>query len=289
MSINIPTWFNPQYKTNVEHLLQQKDSRFAQAVTQDTYHGDSGMPVNQIGTATATKKTVRGGDTVLSNTPKDRRWVYPSDYEWADLIDTEDKLKAIVDPTSPYAEAGRMAMARAKDDEIIAAFFADAKTGQTGATTTSFPTSTQQVAAGGAGLTVTKLRAAKKILMAAEVDLDSDPLFCAIDADKHDDLLADIQVTSRDFNDEGRPVLKEGKVTQFMGFIFIHSERLLSSGGNLRVPAWAKSGMHLGTWNELFTDIGPRRDKSAATQVLVKGSYGATRTQEKKIVEILCA
>lgn len=290
--LNIPVWNVLQYKTNVAHLLQQKDSRFAMAVTTDSYKGEGASPVNQVGPATATKRTERDSDTKLKNLAMDRRWVYPVDYDWATLIDKLDQLRTITDPTNPLAEAGRMAMARAKDDEVIAAFFADAKTGVQGGTTTAFPTGTQQVAAGGTGLTVAKLRAARKILRAAEVDLDAEDIFIAIDADKEDDLLADIQVTSREFsgdNESGKPVLREGKLTKYMGFNFLHSERLQTSGGNLLVPCWAKSGMHLGAWDEIGVDIGPRRDKNNAPQVHVTGTFGATRLEEKKVVQILCA
>ena len=47
--------------------------------------------------------------------------------------------------------------------------------------------------------------------------------------------------------------------------------------------------MHLGFWNDINTNISERADKGYATQVYVKGTFGATRTQEKKVVEIKCA
>lgn len=290
--LNIPTWNVLQYKTNVAHLVQQKDSRFAMAVTADTYTGEGGAPVNQMGPATATKRVTRDSDTALKNLAMDRRWVYPIDYDWATLVDRLDTLRTITDPTNPLAEAGRMAVTRAKDDEIIAAFFADAKTGVQGGTTTAFATATQQVAAGGTGLTVAKLRAARKILRANEVDLDAEEAYVALDADKEDDLLADIQVTNRDYsgdNENGKPVLRDGKVMKFMGFTFIHSERLQTSGGNLLVPCWVKSGMHLGSWADIQVSVGPRADKNNATQVQVTATIGATRLEEKKVVQILCA
>ena len=81
----------------------------------------------------------------------------------------------------------------------------------------------------------------------------------------------------------------EGKLTKYMGFNFLHSERLQTSGANLLVPCWAKSGMHLGTWDEIGVAIGPRADKNNAPQVQVTGTFGATRLEEKKVVQILCA
>ena len=76
----------------------------------------------------------------------------------------------------------------------------------------------------------------------------------------------------------------------FMGFNFIHTERLpLNGSSQRRVPAFAKSGMHLGLFNDINTMISERADKGYATQVYVKGTFGATRTEEGKVVEIVCA
>jgi hypothetical protein len=41
-------------------------------------------------------------------------------------------------------------------------------------------------------------------------------------------------------------------------------------------------------WNDITTRISERDDKSYATQVYVKGTFGATRLEEGKVVEILC-
>ena len=74
-----------------------------------------------------------------------------------------------------------------------------------------------------------------------------------------------------------------------MGFKFIHTELLgVDSSSYRRVIAWAKSGLHLGMWNDVNAKISERSDKSYATQVYVKGTFGATRTEEGKVVEILC-
>jgi hypothetical protein len=286
MSTFVTTAFVQQYKTNVALLLQQRGSKLRRAVMEDSYTGKAGKAVEQIGAVNAKKRTSRHADTPQISTPHSARWVYPSDYEWADLIDEQDKLRMLVELTSPYALNGAMAMGRAIDDEIIAALFGTAKTGENGSTDTAFDTANQQVAAATSGLTVAKLRAAKKILMAREVDIEADQLFVAITATQHDNLLGETQATSLDYNT--RPVLVDGKITAFMGFNFIHTERLEKTGSDRRVPAWAKSGVHLGVWNDITTRVGERADKSYSNQVYVKGTFGATRLEEGKVVEILC-
>lgn len=286
MSNEIETWQIIDYKSTVSLLLQQQQSKFRMAVTEDTYRGESGVPVNQLGPVVAQKRTTRHADTPLIETPHARRWVYPHDYEWADLIDSQDKLRTIADPTSPYAINGAMALRRAMDDEIISGIFGVNNVGEKGATPVSFPASQIAPTTAG-GLTIAKLREAKRMLMAAEVDVDNDKLWCAISARQHDDLLGQTQAISLDYTN--RPVLVDGRIKSFMGFNFIDSERLPISNNNRQIPCWAQSGVHLGVWEEVNVDIGIRRDKSNSVQVYVKGTFGATRLEEKKVVQIICS
>ena len=286
MSNEILDWSVIDYKSTVQMLLQQKGSKFRGHVTEDHYRGKSGAAVNQIGAVTAQKRTTRHADTPLIETPHDRRWVFPSDYEWADLIDDSDKLRTIADPTSPYAINGAQALGRAMDDVIIAAATATSLTGEDGTTSTTFP-SAQTATTTAGGLTVAKLREAMQLLIAAEVDVDMETLVCAIGAQQHDDLLSETQAISLDFTN--KPVLVDGRIKAFMGFNFIDSQRLALSGTNRTVVCWAKSGLHLGIWGDIDVEIGPRPDKSYSTQVYVKGTFGATRIEEKKVVAITCS
>ena len=277
-----------QYKANVELLLQQMGSKFRGAVTTDTYVGKAGKAVEQLGPVVAVKRTTRHSDTPLIDTPHDARWVFPVDYEWADLIDNQDKLRMIVDLQSPYARNGAAAIKRAVDDEIIASFFNTSLTGENGTTTTTHSGGGgQSIAVGGTGMTIAKLKTAKRHLMAAEVDVDVEKLWCAISARQHEDLLNETLAVNLDYTN--RPVLVDGRITAFMGFNFIDSERLAVDGSSdRRCPAWATSGMHLGIWEDLFTDISPRVDKGLSMQVYARTTVGATRLEEEKVVEIIC-
>jgi hypothetical protein len=123
--------------------------------------GKAVVAVEQIGQVAGRKRTSRHADTPILDTPGDKRWVYPKDYEWGDMIDKQDQVRMIVDPTGPYVTNGVNAIGRNIDDEIIAAFFGDAKTGENGTTTVSFPAGQQVSASEGAaaatGLNVAKL------------------------------------------------------------------------------------------------------------------------------------
>ena len=294
MSQNIPVHYAQQYADTIQLLLQQKGSKLADTVTPKSITGaKAAVPVDQIGKVEATKRTTRYPALTPADTPTDRPWVYPSDYDWNDLIDSIDKLRTITDPQSSYAQNGTYALGRAKDREIIAAFFGDRKTGEAGGTTTSFLSGNivpvNFGAAGATGLTVAKMREAKLLLMAAEVDLDNDPISMPVTAKQHDNLLAEVQITSLDFNE--KPVMVEGNVTRFLGFNILHTELLDVDGSSYRkVPAYGKSGMVLATWNDITTDISQRKDLAGLPfQVYVFGTFGATRLEEKKVVQILCS
>lgn len=287
MSEFVTTAFVQQYTTNVQLLLQQKGSKLRDFCTMGSYTGKAAKAVEQIGAVTAQKKTSRHSDTPLISTPHDARWVYPEDYEWADMIDDQDKLRMLIDPTSPYAQNGAYALGRSLDDAIITAALGSAQTGENGSTATPFATATQTIVVGATGLTIAKLRQAKRILMTNEVDVENDPLYLAVTAVQLDNLLGTTEVTSADYNTV--KTLVQGGVDTFMGFKFVQCERLgVDGSGDRRCFAWAKSGLHVGMWNDINAKITERADKSYATQVYVKGTFGATRVDEKKVVEIIC-
>lgn len=294
MSQQVPTHYAQQYATNIELLAQQKGSRFEGTVTPQTITGaKAATPVEQIGAVEATDRATRYPPLTPADTPHSRPWLYPVDSDWNDLVDSIDQLRMVVDPKSKYVENGNHAMNRRKDKRIIDAFFATRNIGETGASTQSFPAA-QQIsvsfgASGAVGLTVAKMREAKRLLMAAEIEMESDTLTIGVAAKQHDNLLAEMQVISLDFNE--KPVMVEGMVTRFLGFNLKHSERMSLDGSSYRrCPAFAKSGMVLGTWKGITTDISQRKDLAGLPwQIYVYGTFGATRTEEVKVVEIPCS
>lgn len=288
MSFEVTTAFHEQYTTNVELLLQQMGSKIRPNCMVKNFTGKNAVAMEQIGSVAAQQRTSRHGDTPLISTPHDKRWVTPTDYEIADLIDDQDKLRMLIDPASEYARAQAAALGRTLDDQFITAALGNATTGEDAGTTTAFDTTNQQIAAGSAGLTMAKLKEAHEILMGNEVDMDNDELILIVTAKQHRDLLNETQVVSRDYNT--RPTIVSGKVTDILGFKVVHCERLgVDGSSNRRVIAYAKSGMCMGLWNDINTRIDERADKSYAQQIYAKMTSGATRLQETKVVEVLCS
>jgi len=286
MSFQVTTAFVQQYSTNVQLLLQQRGSKLRDAVSVGSYTGKAAKAVEQIGAVTAQKRTTRHGDTPMISTPHAARWVFPNDYEWADLIDDQDKLRMLIDPTSPYAMNGAMSLGRAMDDEIILGATGNNKTGENGSGDQAFLAG-NIIAPAATGLTIAKLRAARLRLAQAEVDMSAEPLYFAASAQQLDNLLGTTEVTSADYNSV--KALTKGEVDSFMGFKFISIERLpIVAANTRRCLAWAKSGLHLGLWNDINSKITERPDKSYATQVYVKGTFGATRVEDAKVVAVDC-
>jgi hypothetical protein len=283
MSSQITTAFVQQYSANVQMLSQQMGSRMRDAVRVENVVGKNAF-FDQVGVATAQLRTTRHADTPQIDTPHARRRVSLADYEYADLIDDQDKIRMLIDPTSAYAMAAASAMGRAMDDVVIAAALGNAFTGETGSTSTALPAG-QQIANGGADLTVAKLRTAKKTLDLSDVD-PSIPRYIAVSPHQIEALLGDTNVTSSDFNTV--KALVQGEVNQFMGFNFIMTNRLSKSGNIRSCFAWAEDGIALGIGKDVSARIDERADKGYATQVYYCMSVGATRMEEAKVVQIDC-
>lgn len=286
MSTQITTAFVNQFSSNIQMLSQQMGSLLRNAVDVETVNGEKAF-FDQVGSAAAQLRTTRHADTPLIDTPHSRRMLTLADYEYADLIDDQDKVRLLVDPTSTYARAAAAAMGRAMDDVVIAAAFATASTGKDGSTSTPFDTANNQIAAGATGLTLAKLIEAKEILDSGDVD-PSIPRYIAVSPKQVTDLLNNTTVTSSDYNTV--KALAMGEINSFVGFQFIVTNRLGVDGASARrVIAWAADGIKLGIGKEPTARIDERADKSYATQVYYAMTLGATRMEEKKVVEVLCA
>lgn len=293
MSVQITTAFVEQYSANVQMLVQQMGSRLRGSVDVESVTGKNAF-FEQIGSTAARKRTSRHADTPRMDTPHARRRVSLADFDWADLIDDEDKVRMLIDPTSPYARAGAAAMGRAMDDEIIAAADGTAYTGVDGSTSTAFDTAMivdvqtrwPGVSAADYGLNVAKLIEAGKLLTANEVDPDEDR-FLAVNARQVSSILKDEKLASHDYN--ALKPLVDGKITRYGGFTMIPTERIgTDANSDDKVLFWVRSGLKLAVGREMTTKISERADKNYSTQVFLAMSIGATRMEEEKVGYIEC-
>tara|TARA_B100001175_G_scaffold290829_1_gene275558 strand:- start:30 stop:905 length:876 start_codon:yes stop_codon:yes gene_type:complete len=288
MSSQITTSFVEQYSSNVSLLSQQMGSKLRSSVDEESVVGKNAF-FEQIDSTAAVLRTSRHGDTPQIDTPHSRRRVSLADYEWGDLIDDSDKIRALVDPTSAYARNAAAAMNRAMDDVIITAMNASASTGVAGATSTALPSGQKTATSDQSdGLTIAKLLSAKKILDENDID-PSRKRFIVCGPQQISDLLGTTSVTSADFNTVR--ALSTGEVNSFLGFEFIMSTRLNKDATNTTdrlVFAYTEDAIKLAIGKDVKANISERADKSYSTQVYYCMSLGAVRMEEKAVVQIPC-
>lgn len=286
MSITIPQSYVEQFSGNVHMLSEQRMSRLRNTVRVETVTGESAAFERVGGIDAPNQITQLHGDTPLNNTPHSRRWLYVADYDVADLIDKQSKVKLLIDPESVYTRRHAGTMGRGIDDAIISALGGDAAQGKAGGTTVSLPLA-QKVAVASTGLTVQKLLEAKEILDGAEVD-EFIPRFLACGSKQVRNLLNDDKVSSSDYNTVR--ALVQGQINEYLGFTFVRTERLQVDGSSNRLCyAYAMDGVVLGLNQEPASIAAPRPDKRHAQQIYTYGSWGAVRLEDEQVVEIACS
>jgi len=301
MSENLFKLWTTQFSTNLELKLQQKGSLLRGKVQEGFHVGKQASPTNQLGAISLKAPAGRFAPKNRTDADFTRRWVFPQDGETDQLIDSFDALKTIVDPKSMYVEGAANAVGRAWDDALISAAFATSYTGQdaAGLTQETFNTGSTVGNAGfqivntfgssaASGLSVAKLIEARRTLRHYHNDFEADTLTAVIGSQQESDLFNLVQVVSTEFND--RPVLTDGKLTRFLGFNIVVSERLSYDGTNRKCIVFASSGLYLGIWKDIYNRVSIRDELSSEPYGLyTQASYGATRTQPGKVLQILCA
>lgn len=310
MSQIITEAFVQQYNSNVLMLSQQRGSILESTVRNESQKGTT-QYFDRIGQVAATKKTGRHSSTPQMDTPHSRRAVTLSDYEWADLIDDQDKIRMLIDPTSEYSMAAAWAFGRAKDDEIIQAALGTAMSGQKGDIPVVLPNSQKYASNNGTtftNLNVKALRDVKQIMDAKEILGKRNFALCASQINS---LLSQTEVTSADFNTVR--ALVNGEVNSFVGFDFKRIERIplttatsanSKTGGQVNAAvagdvvaltgtnracfAYAEGSIILSKGEDFVTKISERDDKSYSTQVYARMSVGAVRMEDEAVVEVIC-
>ncbi|MNJ22225.1 hypothetical protein D3C77_165930 [compost metagenome] len=284
MSQQITEAFVQQFADNFRHVAQQMQSRLEACVSLEPNIVGMSKSVNRLGQRTAQRRTQRHSDTPINDQPHSTRFVDLFDWDDGDMIDDQDKIRMLVDPTSDYVKAMVAALNRAKDDVIITAFGGGSRSTQQGSVI-QLPAS-QKIAVGGVGLTKAKIIQARKMFRKKEADNhNGEELYITYTAEAAADILADPTLTSADYL--AGKFLQEGDVQgKWMGFTWVPSERTPYDGATRRLYAWTKSGVILGTGQDITTKVGEDPGKGFNVRVYAKQSIGAVRVEEEKVVEI---
>lgn len=241
--------------------------------------------MDQINSFAALPKGARLADTDPTLASFDRRRIALEDFYVAKAWEKMDDIRTLADPTSAIVRNGINAMGRKIDDVVIAAATGTAYTGKTGTTAVTFPTSTNQIAAGSANLTLAKWLDAIEILNANDVD-PSEEKVIVIGSSQLTSLLTTTEIKSADYNSV--KALVQGQVNEFLGCKVIRSERLSKSGNNRNVLLYTKNAIGLAFGQDVNSRMDELPGKHYAKQLYFSMSIGASRLEEAKVVSILC-
>lgn len=280
----IDTAFKKNFSDTLYLTVQQAGSKLMNLVRYETDLSGEAKFYNQYGEDEAKTKSARHQDIEYNADDYSRRMVTPVKVYWSKLLDTEDEIYMGLDPKSALMTAGTNAIGRKIDDMIIEALRGTAYTGKAGTTATTLP-SAQKVAAGGAGISLTKLLDVKELFDAAEVP-ESDRFF-AIGAAQLRELLNISEIKSADYNT--LRALAAGQMGSFLGFNFILTNRLVLSSTTRYCLAWQRSGILLASSGGMVTDIDKVKTKVGMPwQLYADISCGATRMEEELVAEVAC-
>ena len=301
MSENLFKLFVTQFSQLLHLKLQQMQSKLRGRCMEGYHEGKQASPIQYIGAIQMKAPAGKYAPLERQDADFSRRWVFPVDKEASQMIDTFDKLKLLSDPTAQYSSVAAAAVAREWDDRLIQAAFSTAQIGQdaggltsevfnTGSTTTGagFQIASTFGSSAASGLTVAKMIEAKRAFRKLQVDVDMETMTWITNSQGESDLLNQVQVVSTEFSD--RPTLQDGKVTRFMGFDIIYSERLTSTSNVRQNIVFVRSGIYLGIWRDTYNDVSQRKDLSSLPyQLYTAMSSGATRLEAGRLLQALCA
>lgn len=295
MAAEIEESWKYEYSDNIRLTLQQKMPKIANsgAIRVEGASGEGFRPEMTVGEASVQERTARLETRTPQELGVNGRWLSPRDYDCGPYPeDVLDKIRNGIQLQGTFVKSSVAAINRHKDRIVLNAMFGSASTGKNGTgTAATFDTSNMRVTSGSANMTVAKLLEAKEKLMKYENDLDEETPHVAMTEKQWRSVMTDMKVISGDFNDD-KP-LKKAVVEEYCGFIFhiVSSQRLTDTvSSERRCPFWMPSGMYLGMWDNLESDIYQDKQYRGKTWMVYSSySMAATRLDEKKVGEILCA
>ena len=312
-NISLPNSYTEGYSSNVRILSQQKTPRLwgrSRMESQDNL----AEYYDRVAEVDANEELSRGQDTPNYDVTHDRRQITLAPAEWGTLIDRLDKAKTIIDFQSTYVKLAVATLNRKKDSRFITAALGNAVSGSYvnggSVTNVALPSGQRLAACDGSALTnmnVYSLGLVTKVFDDNDVDED-EKKYMVITGSQKMAMLRETTVTSQDYNTI--KTLTSGKVGTFYGFTFVMTNLVpvttatittcdvstgLITGGAVTLAigarqcfAWVEDGMISAAQQDLYIDVGPRRDKKGNIGIYLYHMVGAVRIEDEMVVELLC-
>lgn len=284
--------FQDKFKRDYALIAQQMKARLVEYCDSEPDAIDARyFWFNYIGKTAPRVKQGFGGPTPQMSPQHSRMRGSVVPYEWGDAFDEAQLRTLVADPKSKHKMAATAGFYRQMDLTIINAALGNRVSWNADGTTTdnALPAG-QLVAHGGVGMTFDKVRYAKRLFDAAEVDEGvANPRRVMIhSAVQLSDLLTEAKATSRDYvGDVER--LVDGNLKHWMGFDWVRSEQLPVDGSSRRrCIALAQNGVGMFMEHEPRVNIGKDPSSSFIERLMLDQNMGATRNEDVRVIEVPC-
>ncbi len=297
--------FKLTYQRLVELAVQQKKSRFEMGFT---YHADlrgrQAQILDLVEPTSAIVNPPRGGDTPNIDQNHEPVWVQPNQIVWGKLIEKEDYIKALTDYESPYVQSGAAAIIRGRDAVFASALLGPRTIGLDGLTQQAYTapvvngrsvvddTVGSNDGATATGMNVRKLNRGMALLRSRYVEVDYEELWWCGNAQQMEELYNDIITINTDYakmavlDDTNKTVQRIGR---FNCTTFEAIPNLPALPNDYVSIMWCKSGMHYGDFSALETRAEPNPTKMYRIHPFTENWFGATRSEDAKVVQIATA
>jgi len=303
--------FKLQYSRLVLLAVQQRKSRFEEHFSYaPDLQGRQKMILDLVEPTTAIVNGIRGGDTPNIDANHEPVWVQPTQIEWGKLIEKEDYIKALTDYESPYVQGGAAAIVRGRDLVFATALLGNRIIGLDGTTSQAYSTTFVNQAGGtsnryvpntvgsadgatSTGMNVRKLNRAKRIMKQQYVETDYEEFTCVLNAQGDEELFNDIITINTDYRkmavlDEQAKEVHRVAAVDIVTYEAVPTVPAVpnDTGSDYIGVMWCKSGMHYGDFDPLQSFADPSPGKKFRIQTYMENWFGATRSEDAKVVQI---
>lgn len=291
-----------EYQDAARLAIQNQTSVLRMTVSESPMEGERSSPVTYYDKVKAKRREGRVPSNSDNPANRRRRWLmYQPTFDSSEYIDSSDKFQGMTNFQSPLMMTHTSAVRRFVDEDVILnGLFGDAFEGELGGTTIALPASqvigkTVQAGAGtgSVGMNLEKIKASRKKFAANGHDFAIEEPYMLLTAEQIDDLSNEIELTSTDYRQEAGPQFsRDGKLSKVWNHWIIEFQNLPTrvSGADVlqRIPAYCKSGVHLGVWKDVTFDAYPDPSKFNELFMVASANMDCRRLDEKLVVEIEC-
>lgn len=296
-SLTFEQMLTTKYSRKLRASLQQKASELRNRVTVHTDLRDELFQIPKIGKRSLQLSTNGKGDTPDVDNTFEKSWMGPEWWHDGYIHNRQfHQQSQYADQIITQTQENQLNACNRKIDEIIVqAILGEATRGvSTNLTKVALPESqiigvaeTWDGTGTANGLSLDKLRIARKKLVDADAIRVDDKVILICGMHQLMELLADERATSADY--VAMQGLISGTIKEFMGFTFIVSPHLPHADGVRKCVAYLPSAVDFGIWEESRTEVTNRADKMNCPQIYTTIGLGGVRSEDLGVVEIDCA